>query len=199
MTATVGYTIIMRCQMPQIICALALLLPAIALSKGKQDIAVMEASMGTIEITFYPDKAPLNTKNFKDLARKGFYDGTAFHRIVPGFVIQGGDPLTKLKKGEKWDPTRYGTGGPGYTVPLEKNDIKHDLGILSMARSSDPNSAGSQFFIMLGRATHLDGAYSAFGKVIKGIEVVQKIEKMPTSGQLALEPVFIKKLSIVER
>ena len=120
---------------------------------------------------FWPDVAPNTVENFKKLARQGFYDGTAFHRIVKGFMIQGGDPLTKDPSKE----ARWGTGDPGYKVKAEFNAKLHEKGVLSMARSADPDSAGSQFFVMLGRSPHLDRQYTAFGKLIKGEDVLTKI------------------------
>jgi len=117
----------------------------------------------------YPDVAPKSVANFVKLAKSGFYDGLTFHRIVPGFVIQGGDP------------DGNGTGGPGWTIPGEfrsngfRNDLKHERGVLSWARTADPNSAGSQFFIMADRAPHLDGDYAAFGRVTEGLEVIDEI------------------------
>ena len=124
---------------------------------------------GAIKAELYPDVAPITVKNFVDLAKKGFYDGLIFHRVIPGFMIQGGDP------------TGTGMGGPGHTIKGEfsangvKNDLKHTRGVLSMARSMMPNSAGSQFFIMHQNAPHLDGQYAAFGKVIEGMEVADAI------------------------
>ena len=135
------------------------------------EIAVIKTTEGEMVLEFWPDVAPKTVENFKALARKGFYDGTCFHRVIKGFMIQGGDPLTK-------DPSResqWGTGGPGHKVKAEFNERHHDRGVLSMARSAHPDSAGSQFFICLGRVPHLDGQYTAFGKVTKGIEVVDKI------------------------
>src|SRR5512138_3607913 len=129
--------------------------------------AIIETKFGKMVVTFFPDKAPLHVKNFITLAEKGFYNGTTFHRVIPGFMIQGGDPAGN------------GTGGPGYTIKAEFNDVKHVKGILSMARTRDPNSAGSQFFIMAAPATHLDGQYSAFGKVVEGLEVIDKIVTVP--------------------
>lgn len=124
---------------------------------------------GLIKLELYPDIAPISVDNFLKLVKNGFYDGLIFHRVIPGFMIQGGDP-----KGN-------GTGGPGYTIKGEfasngvKNDLKHDRGVLSMARAMDPNSAGSQFFIMVEKAPHLDGDYAAFGKVIEGMDIVDRI------------------------
>ena len=135
------------------------------------EVAVIKTSEGEMIAEFWPDVAPNTVENFKKLARSGFYDGTAFHRIVKGFMIQGGDPLTK-------DPTkesRYGTGDPGYKIKAEFNDRSHERGVLSMARSSDPNSAGSQFFICLANVSRLDHQYTTFGKLIKGDDVLGKI------------------------
>lgn len=117
----------------------------------------------------YPEIAPETVKNFETLVNKGFYDGLIFHRVIPGFMIQGGDP------------TGTGTGGPGHTIKGEfkangfQNDLSHDRGVLSMARAMDPNSAGSQFFIMAAKSSHLDGQYAAFGKITEGLEAVDKI------------------------
>lgn len=142
-------------------------LPGLAETSPK---AVIETKLGSIELEFFPQKAPKHVENFIKLAKAGFYDGTIFHRVIPAFMIQGGDPNTK---GE--DKSKYGMGGPGYQLQAEFNDIPHTRGILSMARSRDPNSAGSQFFIMVKTAKQLDGQYTAFGKVVKGMEVVDKI------------------------
>jgi peptidyl-prolyl cis-trans isomerase B (cyclophilin B) len=134
------------------------------------EVAVIKTSEGEMVAQFWNDAAPETIANFKKLARAGFYDGTAFHRIVKGFMIQGGDPNTK-------DPAKensYGTGGPGYSIKAEFNDKSHDRGVLSMARSSDPNSAGSQFFICLAPVHRLDRQYTTFGKLIKGDEVLEK-------------------------
>lgn len=132
--------------------------------------AVIETKYGRIELVFYPDIAPRHVENFLSLARSGFYDGTIFHRVIPGFMIQGGDPNTK---GE--DKSRYGTGGPGHKVKAEFSDRAHKRGILSMARSSDPDSAGSQFFIVVKDSAFLDGQYTVFGAVINGMEVADQI------------------------
>ena len=132
--------------------------------------AVIETKYGQIELVFYPDIAPRHVENFLSLARAGFYDGTIFHRVIPGFMIQGGDPNTK---GE--DKSRYGTGGPGHKVKAEFSDRSHKRGILSMARSSDPDSAGSQFFIVVKDSAFLDGQYTVFGEVINGMEVADQI------------------------
>lgn len=142
--------------------------------KNGDDIAILTTNRGTIVVKFFPQKAPKHVENFIKLAKKGFYDGTKFHRVIPGFMIQGGDPNTK-----SGDPSTWGTGGPGYTVSAEFNDIPHTRGILSMARAQDPDSAGSQFFIMHARYPSLDGQYSVFGQVIKGMDVVDKIVTTP--------------------
>jgi len=135
------------------------------------EVAVIKTSEGAMIAEFWPDVAPNTVENFKKLARSGFYDGTAFHRIVKGFMIQGGDPLTKNPAKE----SRYGTGDPGYKIKAEFNDRSHERGVLSMARSSDPDSAGSQFFICLANVSRLDHQYTTFGKIIKGDDVLGKI------------------------
>ena len=135
------------------------------------EVAVIKTSEGEMIAEFWPEVAPNTVENFKKLARSGFYDGTAFHRIVKGFMIQGGDPLTKDPAKE----SRYGTGDPGYKIKAEFNDRSHERGVLSMARSSDPDSAGSQFFICLGNVSRLDHQYTTFGKIIKGDDVLGKI------------------------
>ena len=135
------------------------------------EVAVIKTSEGEMIAEFWPDVAPNTVENFKKLARSGFYDGTAFHRIVKGFMIQGGDPLTKDPAKE----SRYGTGDPGYKIKAEFNDRSHERGVLSMARSNDPDSAGSQFFICLANVSRLDHQYTTFGKIIKGDDVLEKI------------------------
>ena len=149
-----------------------ILLSTLLLTKlvSAQEIALIETKFGKIEMGFFEDKAPGHVKNFKDLAKKGFYDGTIFHRVIPGFMVQGGDPNTK---GD--DRSTHGIGGPGYSIKAEFNDTQHKRGILSMARSQDPNSAGSQFFIVVKDAGFLDGQYTAFGKVISGMDVADQI------------------------
>ena len=132
-------------------------------------IVTIETNRGTIQVELYPEIAPNTVKNFLSLVNKGFYDGTIFHRVIPGFMIQGGDPQGT------------GMGGPGYTIPGEfssngfTNDLKHTRGVLSMARAMHPDSAGSQFFLMVADAPHLDGQYASFGKVISGMEVCDAI------------------------
>jgi peptidyl-prolyl cis-trans isomerase B (cyclophilin B) len=138
---------------------------------NKKEVAVIKTSEGEMVAEFWSDVAPNTVENFKKLAKAGFYDGTAFHRIVKGFMIQGGDPLTKDLKNE----ARFGTGDPGYKIKAEFNKKSHERGVLSMARSSDPDSAGSQFFICLGNVSRLDGQYTTFGKLIKGDDVLGKI------------------------
>jgi len=138
------------------------------------EVAVIETALGNIELEFLEDIAPGHTQNFKDLANKGFYDGTIFHRVIPGFMIQGGDPNSKSE-----DRSAHGTGGPGYTINAEFSETPHDRGVLSMARSQDPNSAGSQFFIVVKDAHFLDGKYTAFGRVISGMDVADKIVDSP--------------------
>ncbi len=139
--------------------------------------AIIKTSYGEMTVSFWPDVAPKTVENFKKLAREGFYDGTAFHRIIKGFMIQGGCPNTK--PGGKGQP---GTGGPGYQIKAEFNNRSHTKGVLSMARSADPDSAGSQFFICHGNASFLNNKYTAFGKVISGEDVLEKIANIPCVG-----------------
>ena len=141
------------------------------------ETAVLNTAQGTIKIQFFPNAAPNTVRNFESLAKSGFYDGTIFHRIVPGFVIQGGDPNTR-SNGTGRD--QWGQGGPGYQVNAEFNAIPHHRGIVSMARATDPNSAGSQFFIVLQDSDFLDGQYTVFGQVVSGMDVVDKIAALPT-------------------
>ncbi len=156
--------------------------------------AIIEVEkFGTIEVELYQDLAPITVENFVKLVNKGFYNGLTFHRIIRGFMIQGGCP-----KGN-------GTGGPGYSIKGEfsangvNNPIKHERGVISMARAMDPNSAGSQFFIIHQAAPHLDGQYAAFGKVIKGIEVVDAIASVQTNYfDAPLQKVVIKSIKIKE-
>jgi peptidyl-prolyl cis-trans isomerase B (cyclophilin B) len=146
-----------------------------AMSEPKE-VAVIKTSEGEMVAEFWPDVAPKTVENFKKLAKSGFYDGTAFHRVIKGFMIQGGDPLTK----DESKKARWGTGDPGYKVDAEFNKKSHERGVLSMARSQDPNSAGSQFFICHGAPKFLDGQYTAFGKLIKGDDVLEKIATTKT-------------------
>jgi peptidyl-prolyl cis-trans isomerase B (cyclophilin B) len=140
------------------------------------DVAVIKTTEGDIVIQFWPDAAPKTVENFKKLAKQGFYDGTCFHRVIPNFMIQGGDPQTKDPSAEE----NWGKGGPGYTIPDEFNDHSHTRGVISMANTGAPNSAGSQFFICHGNPTQLDHHYTAFGKLIKGDDVLEKIATTPT-------------------
>ncbi|MFH1563218.1 MAG: peptidylprolyl isomerase [Nitrospirota bacterium] len=145
--------------------------------KKTEEVAVLETKFGKVTIKFFPQDAPNHVENFKKLANAGFYNGTTFHRVIPGFMIQGGDPNTKDD-----DRSNDGMGGPGYTVKAEFNSRPHQRGILSMARSSDPNSAGSQFFICVAPATFLDGQYTVFGEVTEGMDAVDKIVSVPRDG-----------------
>src|SRR5580765_6469079 len=147
------------------------------MSAATKELAVLKTNAGDLVVEFWPDVAPKTVENFKTLAQKGFYDGTAFHRIVKGFMIQGGDPLTKNPNEE----SSWGTGDPGYKIKAEFNDRSHQRGVISMARSQDPDSAGSQFFICLGDAKFLDRNYTAFGKLTKGDEVLGKIGETPVT------------------
>lgn len=147
--------------------------------------ATLDTSEGTIVFEFLPEKAPATCTNFIALAEKGFYDGLSFHRIIPGFMIQGGCP-----KGN-------GTGGPGYTIDAEFNDVAHVPGVVSMARSSDPDSAGSQFFICVAECPHLDGQYTAFGTVTEGLDVAVEISEKPR-GRMDMPhtPIIINTVTI---
>src|SRR5438067_2061907 len=144
---------------------------------SSNEVAVIKTSEGDMVVQFWTDAAPNTVENFKKLARQGFYDGTIFHRIVKGFMIQGGDPNSK-------DPAKensYGEGGPGYNIKAEFNDHSHDRGVISMARGPDPDSAGSQFFICLAPVHRLDHQYTTFGKLIKGENVLEKIGDIPVT------------------
>ena len=143
-----------------------------------EEVAVIKTNMGEMVLEFWPDVAPKHVENFKTLAKKGFYDGTCFHRVIKGFMIQGGDPLTK----DEANAGRWGTGDPGYKIKAEFNAKSHVRGVLSAARSNDPDSAGSQFFICHDKATFLDGKYTAYGKLIKGDEVLEKINTTETGA-----------------
>jgi len=159
-----------------------------------EDIAVLQTNLGRIVIKFFPDKAPLHVANFKKLASEGFYDGTKFHRVIPGFMVQGGDPNSRSD-----DRSAHGTGGPKERVRAEFNDIKHVRGIVSAARSADPNSAGSQFFLMVANSSHLDGQYSAYGQIVEGMDVVDKIVALPRDHRdnpLPANPAILEKVTI---
>jgi peptidyl-prolyl cis-trans isomerase B (cyclophilin B) len=156
--------------------------------------AIIKTKFGDMEVTFFPEKAPKHVENFIALAKSGFYNGTIFHRVIPGFMIQGGDPNTK----DPNKPETYGMGGPSHRINAEFNDIPHRRGILSMARTSDPNSAGSQFFIVVKDSNFLDRQYTAFGEVVKGMEVADKIVNLPRNARdLPTERVEMT-ISIVE-
>jgi len=172
--------------------------PTLADIGDTTEVAIIKTPKGEIVLEFFPRLAPMHVANFKKLARSGYYNGVTFHRVLPGFVIQGGDPLTKDD-----DPMNDGTGGPGYTLNAEFNPTPHEKGILSMARTPDPNSAGSQFFICLGRAASLDNQYTVFGRVIKGIEVVDAIgalKRDPSTPEGRAAPaVVMTSVKIVKR
>jgi peptidyl-prolyl cis-trans isomerase B (cyclophilin B) len=158
------------------------------------EVAVIKTTEGDMVLQLWTDAAPNTIENFKKLARQGFYDGTIFHRIVKGFMIQGGDPNSK-------DPAKessYGQGGPGYNVNAEFNDHSHDRGVISMARSSDPNSAGSQFFICLAPVHRLDHQYTTFGKLIKGQDVLEKIGDIEVTKNSMGEPSKPTKRVVIE-
>lgn len=142
------------------------------------EVAVIKTTEGEMVLEFWSDVAPKTVENFKKLAKEKFYDGTCFHRIIQGFMIQGGDPLTKDAAKE----AMWGTGDPGYKIKAEFNDRKHTRGVISMARSQNPDSAGSQFFICHGDAASLDHKYTAFGKLIKGDDVLEKIATTPVAS-----------------
>src|SRR6266487_4768656 len=141
------------------------------------EVAVIKTSEGDMVVQFWNDAAPKTIENFKKLARSGFYDGTIFHRIVKGFMIQGGDPNSK----DLGKESSYGQGGPGYKIKAEFNDRSHERGVISMARSSDPDSAGSQFFICLASVPRLDHQYTTFGRLIKGDDVLGRIGDTPVT------------------
>jgi peptidyl-prolyl cis-trans isomerase B (cyclophilin B) len=166
---------------------------------ASNEVAVIKTSEGEMVVQFWTDAAPNTIENFKKLAGEGFYDGTIFHRIVKGFMIQGGDPNSK-------DPAKensYGEGGPSYKVKAEFNDHSHQRGVISMARSSDPDSAGSQFFICLAPVPRLDHQYTTFGKLIKGADVLEKIGDTPvtrnSSGEMSkpTKRVVVESIKIV--
>ena len=157
---------------------------------------IITTKFGDIKLEFYPEHAPKTVDNFKELAKQGFYDGLIFHRIVPKFVIQGGDPNTRNLS----NPGTLGTGGPGWNVKAEFNKNKHSRGALSMARSQDPDSAGSQFFIVLKDSSFLDGQYTVFGKVASGMEIVDKIEALSTdSADAPVDPEEAKMIKVTIR
>jgi peptidyl-prolyl cis-trans isomerase B (cyclophilin B) len=161
---------------------------------SSNEVAVIKTSEGDMVVQFWTDAAPNTVENFKKLARQGFYDGTIFHRIVKGFMIQGGDPNSK-------DPAKedsYGQGGPSYNIKAEFNDHSHDRGVISMARGQDPDSAGSQFFICLAPVHRLDHQYTTFGKLIKGQDVLGKIGDTPVTKNSMGEPSKPTKRIVIE-
>jgi len=158
------------------------------------ELAVIRTSEGEMVLEFWPDVAPGHVDNFKKLANQGFYDGTCFHRVIKGFMIQGGDPLTR----DEAMKNRWGTGGPGHTIKAEFNAKPHVRGVLSMARSQDPNSAGSQFFICHADARFLDRQYTAFGKLVKGDDVLEKIATTATQpGDRPTKRMHVESVKIV--
>jgi peptidyl-prolyl cis-trans isomerase B (cyclophilin B) len=165
------------------------------------EVAVIKTNHGDMVVEFWADVAPKTVENFKKLAREKFYDGTAFHRVIKGFMIQGGDPLTKDPRNE----ARWGTGDPGYKLKAEFNDRHHGKGVLSMARSASPDSAGCQFFICHGDAGFLDRQYTAFGKLLKGEDTLDKIAAVACraagerSPSRPVERVHVESVTIVDR
>lgn len=162
--------------------------PTSPMNAKTNEVAVIQTSLGDLVIEFWPEVAPNTVANFIKLARQGFYNGTCFHRIIKDFMIQGGDPLTTNQANE----ARWGTGGPGYTIKAEFNDRLHERGVISMARSQDPDSAGSQFFICTAPASspnmqYLNRKYTAFGKLIRGDDVLEKIANTPVTRNAAGE------------
>jgi peptidyl-prolyl cis-trans isomerase B (cyclophilin B) len=162
--------------------------PEMKIDPEKIYVARMDTTSGPIVIELYPKLAPHHVNSFVFLSKEGFYNGVIFHRVIPGFMIQGGDP------------TGTGTGGPGYELKAEFNDTKHVRGILSMARTNDPDSAGSQFFLMHGTAPSLDNKYTVFGKVTEGLEVIDKIATAPAdANDRPRQPTKINKVTIEEK
>jgi cyclophilin family peptidyl-prolyl cis-trans isomerase len=163
-----------------------------ATPQAGEEVVVMQTNHGRIVLGFLPDKAPNHVENFKKLTREGFYTGLKFHRVIPGFMIQGGCPNTR--DGAFGHP---GTGGPGYQINAEFNDVDHERGILSMARSQNPNSAGSQFFLMVKHSPHLNRQYSAFGYVVEGMDVADKIVALPRDeSDMPDEPAIMESVTV---
>jgi cyclophilin family peptidyl-prolyl cis-trans isomerase len=164
----------------------------------KSEVAVIETDMGQVIVEFYPDVAPNHVARFKELAREGFYDGVQFHRVIPGFVVQTGDP--KTKQGAGYQRMEYGSGGSGKTLDAEFSDVKLKRGTLAMARSQDPNSADSQFYFALEAQSHLDGKYTVFGEVVRGMEVIDRVAAVETDARdIPVEPVYIQSVKIMKR
>lgn len=161
---------------------------AVKMDSKNEPRAAIETPYGTIVIRLFPEAAPKHVENFAKLAKEGFYDGTLFHGAVPGLMIQGGDPLTKISKttytGCCPDKRRYGSGGPGWTVPAEFSKIPHKRGIVSMVRFKEPDSAGSQFFIVLKDSNSFDGKYTVFGEVASGMDVADRIAGLPKNAAI---------------
>ena len=155
---------------------------------------IIETKFGNIELRFFPEVAPNHVNNFIELAKKGFYDGTTFHRVIPGFMIQGGDPNSKNP-----DRSTHGMGGPGYTLKAEFNEKPHKKGVLSMARAGHPDSAGSQFFICVADASFLDRKYSLFGEVVSGMDAAEKIVNQPRDQKDNPKERIEVKVKIVEK
>jgi peptidyl-prolyl cis-trans isomerase B (cyclophilin B) len=164
------------------------------MNKMTETKAMIETKFGTIELRFFPDVAPNHVNNFIDLSKKGFYDGTTFHRVIPGFMIQGGDPNSKSP-----DRSKHGMGGPGHTVKAEFSEKPHKRGTLSMARSGHPDSAGSQFFICVADAPFLNRQYTVFGEVITGMEAVDQIVSQPRDRSDNPNERIEMKVKIVEK
>lgn len=156
--------------------------------------AVIETRFGSIELKFFPDVAPNHVNNFIELAKKGFYDNTTFHRVIPGFMIQGGDPNSKDS-----NKARHGLGGPGHTVKAEFSSKPHKRGTLSMARSANPDSAGSQFFICVADSAFLDGQYTVFGEAVSGMDVADKIVSQPRDPRDNPNERIEMKVKIIEK
>ncbi|MEO8189915.1 MAG: peptidylprolyl isomerase [Acidobacteriota bacterium] len=203
-----GFALMLLCALPLALAAA----PAARKGKAKKTVssaprdysntlATLQTEAGDITIKFFHDKAPKHVENFIDLASKGFYDNTFFHRVIPGFMIQGGDPNTK---GAEDAAHRYGTGGNVVSgkearLKAEFNDTSHKRGIVSMARSQDPNSASSQFFVVVKDSTFLDNQYTAFGEVVSGMDVVDKIVAAPkNANDLPNQPTRIKKIMLTQ-
>ena len=161
---------------------------------AEDEVALIETDLGRIVLEFFPKVAPQHCGNFKRLANSGFYNGVKFHRVIAGFMIQGGDILTRDA-----NPQNDGTGDPGYTIPAEFNDTPHDRGILSMARRGDPNSAGSQFFICVGAAYQLNGQYTVLGRVIEGMEVADKIVAAAHQVEIPANAVVMNHVKVIKR
>ena len=164
------------------------------IKKMAETKAIIETKFGKIELKFFPEVAPNHVNNFIELAKKGFYDGTTFHRVIPGFMIQGGDPNSKNP-----DKATHGMGGPGYTVKAEFNDKAHKRGVVSMARSANPDSAGSQFFICVADAPFLNKQYTVFGEVVSGMDVADKIVNQPRDTRDNPNERVDMKVTIVEK